>query len=366
MGAMARRSGIRSRSAAALALPDDRCMILARRLPRRRRRAPARRAQDLPGLDGRLRQWPRLPGRRADAGDWPDDALTMSVRRGPEAARAAGRSPSSSAPTAMPAAVERRRQAAGGAAGRRRGATRVAAGRHGGDDRRAALGRRGFSCSRRDGRAARHGLAQGRERGLALHGRAAAPDRHGHRAGAARRPGRPRRPPPPPLPVVAAPAAVAARGRSRSSAAAHRALRSEAWLHDRRGRRAGRGRERRARRAGETLLLLACGSGAYNVSHVPFVAPRRGGASASSSPPFDVEARLVGGGGQADPGQRRLGQGARPADQLLQGPRPRRLRHHREYAWDGAPSGWSSRRRWASAAARVDYITTWRARVVRQ
>ena len=115
--------------------------------------------------------------------------------------------------------------------------------------------------------------------------------------------------------------------------------------------------------AGETLLLLACGSGAYNVSYVPFVL-RRGGRAELAA--FDIRPDwwakegkpiLINAGWDAKPGLlgslsrgRGLGDCGTSAD----------------YAWDGRAFRLVQQAEMEECRGSRDFITTWRARVVRK
>ncbi|MEO7826084.1 MAG: DUF1176 domain-containing protein [Allosphingosinicella sp.] len=168
-------------------------------------------------------------------------------------------------------------------------------------------------------------------------------------------------PPPPPLPVVLAP--PVSRGRPVTlSAAALQALRKKhGCTLDEVGE--PEIADSTALTAGETLLLLACGSGAYNVSYVPFIVRRGGraefatfdykpGWSASEGKPMLVNAdwdkerglltSFAKGRGLADCGT------------------------ESDYAWDGRAFRLVEQAEMDECRGSRDYITTWRARVVRR
>lgn len=117
----------------------------------------------------------------------------------------------------------------------------------------------------------------------------------------------------------------------------------------------------------ETLLLLACGSGAYNVSNVPFVLRRSGGGAVRAAlADFDAQEdwwaeerkpMLINAGWDAERGLltsfskgRGLGDCGTAAS----------------YAWDGRAFRLVEQAEMSECRGSVDYITTWRARVVRR
>jgi hypothetical protein len=166
---------------------------------------------------------------------------------------------------------------------------------------------------------------------------------------------------PPPLPVVAAPPVSRARPVALGPAAL-RALRSKhgCTIDDVGGPEEA---ESAALTAGETLLLLACGSGAYNVSYLPFVV-RRGGRAELA--PFDFrpgwwaeegKPMLINAGWDKERGLltsfakgRGLGDCGTSAD----------------YAWDGRAFRLVEQSEMAECRGSRDYITTWRAQLVRR
>ncbi|HEY0149391.1 MAG TPA: DUF1176 domain-containing protein [Allosphingosinicella sp.] len=115
---------------------------------------------------------------------------------------------------------------------------------------------------------------------------------------------------------------------------------------------------------GQALLLLACGSGAYNVSYVPHLLTQQGSNVRAVYAPFDVKPEwwddekpvLV----NADwDGERRLlgsfskGRGLGDCGEA------------RTYAWDGARFRLVEQSEMGECRGSVDYITTWRAEVRR-
>ena len=116
--------------------------------------------------------------------------------------------------------------------------------------------------------------------------------------------------------------------------------------------------------ASQSLVLLACGSGAYNVSHVPFVATRRGSAITIVPAPFDVNP------GWWDDGKPVLVNADwDPAGGLLgsfsKGRGLGDCGTSSSYAWDGRRFRLVEEATMGECRGSVDYITVWRARVVR-
>lgn len=115
--------------------------------------------------------------------------------------------------------------------------------------------------------------------------------------------------------------------------------------------------------ASETLLLLACGSGAYNVSYVPFIV-RRGGRAELA--PFDHRP-----GWWAEEGKPMLVNAGWDKERGLLGSfsKGRGLADcgtTSEYAWDGRAFRLVEQAEMEECRGSRDYITTWRARVVRR
>jgi Protein of unknown function (DUF1176) len=166
---------------------------------------------------------------------------------------------------------------------------------------------------------------------------------------------------PPPLPVVVAPQISRARPQA-LSAAALRALRAKhGCAIDEVG---GPDEVETAALSGsETLLLLACGSGAYNVSHVPFIV-RRGGRAELA--PFDHRP-----GWWAEEGKPMLINAGWDKERglLVSFAKGRGLGDcgtTSEYAWDGRAFRLVEQAEMDECRGSRDYITTWRARVVRR
>jgi hypothetical protein len=116
--------------------------------------------------------------------------------------------------------------------------------------------------------------------------------------------------------------------------------------------------------AQRSLLLLACGSGAYNVSYVPYLLSRRGGRVDAAIATFDAQESWW--GEEGNPvlinaewdAERRLltsfGKGRGLGD----------CGTGRDYAWDGARFRLVHQYQMDECRGSTDYITTWRARVV--
>jgi hypothetical protein len=116
--------------------------------------------------------------------------------------------------------------------------------------------------------------------------------------------------------------------------------------------------------SGRTLILLACGSGAYNVSVVPLIATRDGSglriapAAFDSPPEAGDDGKPVLTNAEWDPKAERLsgydkGRGVGDCGVT------------QKYAWDGARFRLVEQNEMSECRGSVDYITTWRARVVR-
>ncbi|HEX8468499.1 MAG TPA: DUF1176 domain-containing protein [Allosphingosinicella sp.] len=288
---------------------------------------------------------------------WPDGALTMSLRRGPEAgALPAVTFELGSAGDAAWVSADGRRLAArliGGADGETRvapadsaqvvAALRSAAGLqlHGADGK--ALG----TVSLKGASAALLYMDE-RQRRV---GTPTALVRRGPAAATAV---------PPPLPVVVALPRMSARGYVLGAAALQALRRKHGCTIDEVG--GPEEAEIAALSAGETLLLLACGSGAYNVSYVPFIV-RRGGRSEIArfdiSPGWwdDGKPVLVNAGWDAERGLlTAFSKGRGLADCGI----------GNEFAWDGTRFRLVQQEELYECRGSRDYITTWRARVVRK
>jgi hypothetical protein len=115
---------------------------------------------------------------------------------------------------------------------------------------------------------------------------------------------------------------------------------------------------------GQTLVLLTCGTGAYNLSLVPFIAERRGGRIDLRIAPFDSQWGIVAEGrptlinGQWDAESRLLGE-------FSKGRGLGDCGRHATYGWDGASFRLVRQEDMDECRGSLDYVTTWEAEVVR-
>jgi hypothetical protein len=166
---------------------------------------------------------------------------------------------------------------------------------------------------------------------------------------------------PPTIPVVTAPPVSRARPMALGAAALKALRRKHGCTIDEVG-----GPEEAdsvALTANESLLLLACGSGAYNVSYVPFIV-RRGGRAEIA--PFDHRP-----GWWAEEGKPVLVNAAWDGERglLTSFAKGRGLGDcgtETEYAWDGRAFRLVEQAEMDECRGSTDYITTWRAKVVRK
>lgn len=116
--------------------------------------------------------------------------------------------------------------------------------------------------------------------------------------------------------------------------------------------------------ASQSLILLACGSGAYNVTHIPFVATRRGRAVAVAPAAFDVKPDWWDNGLPAlvnadwDPATGLLGSYSKGRGLGDCGTT-------NSYAWDGSRFRLVEEATMGECRGSLDYIRVWRAKVVR-
>jgi hypothetical protein len=289
---------------------------------------------------------------------WPDDALTMSVRRGAEAG---------AQPVVAFELGADSNAAAVSADGRRLAIRLIGAG---GETRVAPADSAAAIAALRSAGQLRLLGADGKPLGsVSLKGASAAllyMDEQQRRVGTATalvRPGSKAAsvPPPPPLPVVAArpqsprpPLAISA-----STLSALR--RKHGCTLDEVG--GPEEHEIAAIGPSETLLLLACGSGAYNISHVPFVIRRgRGGAQLAA---FDISPEYW------DDGKPVLVNATwdKARGLLTAYSKGRGLGDcgtSTEFAWDGSRFRLVEQSEMDECRGSTDYITTWRAKVVRR
>ena len=278
--------------------------------------------------------------------DWPDDALTMSVKRGAEARAAPAVAIELGADSAAASLVADGKRLPIRLVGRE-GQTHVAEA-----DVQAAIG-----ALRSADRLEVKG-ADGKPLGtVSLKGASAAllyMDEQQRRTGTATalvRPGsRPPAAAPPPLPFGSAELKALRRKHGRTI--------DEVGGPEE--------AERSTLTADSTLLLLACGSGAYNVSHVPFVLRRSGGRVRADLAAFDAPQQwwaeerkpiLINAAWDFDRGLlasyskgRGLGDCGTTA----------------AYAWDGGAFRLVEQAEMGECRGSTDYITTWRAQLVRQ
>ena len=167
-------------------------------------------------------------------------------------------------------------------------------------------------------------------------------------------------PPPPPLPVVVALRKMSAPGQVPSAAALTALRRRHGCAIDEVG--GPEEAEIAALAPGQTLLLLACGSGAYNVSYVPFILRRGGRAELAAfdiSPGWwdDGKPVLVNAGWNAERGLLTAFSKGRGLADCGTGS---------EFAWDGTRFRLVQQEEMDECRGSRDYIPTWRARVVRK
>jgi hypothetical protein len=114
------------------------------------------------------------------------------------------------------------------------------------------------------------------------------------------------------------------------------------------------------------LVLLACGAGAYNVTYLPILVPAKGGVAAARHPAFDAPEAWWQGEGRPtlinasfDPARGELSSFAKARGLGDCG-------SGRSYVWDGARFRLTSQVDMDECRGSTDYITTWRAEVVRR
>nr|MDQ4087780.1 DUF1176 domain-containing protein [Pseudomonadota bacterium] len=115
---------------------------------------------------------------------------------------------------------------------------------------------------------------------------------------------------------------------------------------------------------GKTLVLLACGSGAYNVTYVPYIAEGEGAQLRLTRAQFDAQWATD------ELGRPSLTNAEWDADRRLlsEFPRGRGLGDcgtKASYGWDGRRFRLVEQQAMDQCQGAVDFITTWRARVVR-
>lgn len=292
--------------------------------------------------------------------EWPEDGLTMSVRRGPEAG----------AQPVLEFELGADSNAASLSADGKRLAVRLVGSE--GQTRVAPADTAAMIAALRSASRLELQAADGKPLGaVSLKGASAAllyMDEKQRRTGTATalvRPGtRPMAGTPPAVPVVSAAPLSSARSLAMTPAALAALRRKHGCTLDEVG--GPEDAETATMTPAATLLLLACGSGAYNVSHVPFVLRRgRGGADATLAA-FDL----------ADPWWKDEGKPMlinagwdKERGLLVSYSKGRGLGDcgtTSEYAWDGRAFRLVERAEMDECRGSTDYITTWRARVVRR
>ena len=117
---------------------------------------------------------------------------------------------------------------------------------------------------------------------------------------------------------------------------------------------------------GRTLVLLACGSGAYNVTHVPFVASRAGREIRIEPAPFDVGLEPI----EDEMGNRMLvnaswDPGTMTISDFSKGRGLGDCGSRSSYGWDGSRFRLLDREEMPECRGSVIYVTTWRTEVTR-
>jgi hypothetical protein len=294
------------------------------------------------------------------AEDWPEDGLTMSVRRGPDAA----------AQPVLAFELGADSDAASISADGKRLAVRLIGAEA--QTTVAPADTAAMIAALRSANRIELRSADGKPLGaVSLKGASAAllyMDEKQRRTGTATalvRPGtRPPPGPPPPLPAVASTPPSSARPLALTPAALAALRRKHGCTLDEVG--GPEEAETATMTTAATLLLLACGSGAYNVSYVPFVLRRGRGGVGATVAAFDLDEPwwkdegkpiLINAGWDTERGLlisfskgRGLGDCGTTA----------------AYAWDGSRFRLVEQAEMRECRGSTDYITTWRARVVRK
>lgn len=170
-------------------------------------------------------------------------------------------------------------------------------------------------------------------------------------------------PPPPPLPQVRIAPAATDRPLAIDTALVARFRRQfECEEYDTRGPEAV---ETEQIATGRTLVLIPCGSGAYNFSSVPLIAQRRGGRVVAEVAAFDHQWGIAAEGHPTlvnaswDPEARRLREYSKARGLGDCGSRS-------EYAWDGTRFRLVRQEEMEECRGSLYYVTTWRAETVRR
>jgi hypothetical protein len=169
-------------------------------------------------------------------------------------------------------------------------------------------------------------------------------------------------PPPPPLPRIAAPAPSSRKVTLTTREAAALRKRFACGIDD-----VGGPDEKEVHALGpDRFVLLSCGAGAYNISYVPIMVPAKGGVAAARVARFDAAERWWEGEGKPmlvnagfDPARGELSSFAKSRGLGDCG-------SGRTYVWDGARFRLTSQVDMDECRGSTDYITTWRAEVVRR
>lgn len=292
--------------------------------------------------------------------DWPEDGLTMSVRRGPEGG----------AQPVLAFEIGADSNAAAVSADGKRLAVRLVGAE--GQTKVAPADTAAMIAVLRSANRVELQAADGKPLGaVSLKGASAAllyMDEKQRRTGTATalvRPGtRPPPGPPPLIPVVTARPISSAQALALTPAGLAALRRKHGCTIDEVG--GPEEAETSALGPAESLLLLACGSGAYNVSHVPFVLRRGRGAVRAELAAFDVKP-----GWWSDEGKPILINAAWEKERglLTSFSKARGLGDCgtiSDYAWDGRAFRLVEQSEMSECRGSIDYITTWRAKVVRK
>jgi hypothetical protein len=291
---------------------------------------------------------------------WPDDALTMSVRRGPEAG----------AQPVVAFELGADSNAASVSADGRRLAARLIGAE--GETRVAPADTAAVIAALRSAARLQLHSADGKPLGtVSLKGASAAllyMDEKQRRSGTATalvRPGtRPMTASPPALPVVAAAPLSFARPLALTAAGLAALRRKQGCTLDEVG--GPEEADTATMTPAATLLLLACGSGAYNVSYVPLILRRGARGVEATVAAFDLDEPWW-----KDEGKPILINAAWDAERgllttLSKGRGIADCGTTSEYAWDGTRFRLVEQAEMRECRGSVDYITTWRAKVVRK
>jgi hypothetical protein len=168
-------------------------------------------------------------------------------------------------------------------------------------------------------------------------------------------------PPPPALPKIAAPAPATRKVTLTPRETAALRKRFDCLIDD-----VGGPDEKEVHALGaDRFVLLACGAGAYNITYIPIIVPAKGGAAAARLAAFDSIERWWEEGKPA-----LVNAGFEPARAELSSFIKSRgvgdCGSGRTYVWDGTRFRLTSQIDMDQCQGSVDYITTWRAEVVRR